>query len=67
MLAHAVLEIGVIALLEKDFAKFSLGLTWGQLMLVHHVFSIILLVVGLVFGFRQGVYWWDKLYGSKSA
>ena len=66
-LAHVGIEIGVIALLEKDFTRFSLGLTWDQLLLIHYIFTILLAAAGLVFGFYQGRYWWGRLYEHKNA
>lgn len=64
-LAHSGLEIGAIYFLEKDFTRYSMGLTWGELLLLHHAVSLSLAVGGLYFGYRQGVHWWDQIYGKK--
>lgn len=61
-LLHALLEMGMISLLLGDFDRYSLGLSWRQWYQVHGVASIVLLVAGAWFGYRQGMYWWRVIY-----
>jgi len=61
-LIHAVIEIPVINLLVSDFDKYSLGLTWREWYLVHHVASAVLLLVGITLGYLQGKRWWKVIY-----
>ena len=51
-LVHALLEIWYANLLLADFSKYSFGLSWEKWWyVVHGGGSIVLLVVGAVFGF----------------
>ena len=61
-LIHAVVEIWYINLLLQDFSRYDLGLTWEQWFMIHHLSSIILLIIGMVFGFWQGKFWWRRIY-----
>lgn len=61
-LVHAGLEIWYIELLTKDFSTYSLGFSWPEWYLIHHVASVILLALGIGFGLWQGKLWWRKLY-----
>lgn len=61
-IVHVIIEIPVIFIMIQDFDKYSLSLTWDQLMLVHWVFLIILLVVGLIIGIKLGFKWWQYIY-----
>lgn len=65
ILVHAGIEKGYIGLLVGDYDKYSFGLSWDQLVLVHHVASIVLVIIGILFGFWQGKYWWKRLYENK--
>lgn len=62
---HAVIEIPVINLLVADFDRWSLGLTWEQWFLVHHVGAAILWIAGVLFGYKEGQYWWQVMYVEK--
>lgn len=64
-LIHAGIEIPVIFLLLKDFDRYSLGLTWDQWYMIHHVGAIFLFVLGVVGGFLQGRHWWEIIYVQK--
>ncbi|MFA5853627.1 MAG: hypothetical protein WC866_00935 [Patescibacteria group bacterium] len=61
-LAHALLEMTVISLLLDDFNRYSLGLSWSQWYAVHHMLSLLLLILGIVFGHRWGIFWWQVIY-----
>lgn len=64
-LLHAIIEVAYINLLEVDWLKYSLGLTWSQLILAHNIMAIVLSILGLIFGYIQGKYWWQILYVEK--
>lgn len=61
-IVHALFEMWYINLLLSDFRRFGLGFSWQQWVLIHHVASVALVLVGGVAGYRQGVYWWHRLY-----
>ena len=63
-LVHALLEIWYIGLLLEDFDRHSLGFSWEDWVVIHHVGSIALLFVGVAAGFQQGKFWWRKIYGE---
>lgn len=64
-LLHSFVEQNYIYFLLKYFDTFSLGLSWNQLMIVHKIFSLLLLLGGILFGFLQGKYWWKYIYVDK--
>lgn len=59
---HAALEIAYIILLWKNYAAWSFGLSYQALLVVHHLTALALLLLGLWYGYRQGVFWWNYLY-----
>ena len=61
-IVHALLEMWYINLLLTDFHRFGFGLAWQQWVRIHHVAAVALLLVGCVVGYRQGIYWWHRLY-----
>ncbi len=63
-LLHAGLETWYIDLLIRDFPVYSLGFSWHQWYVIHVIFTVVLLVLGILFGFWQGNYWWPRLYGK---
>jgi hypothetical protein len=64
-LVHAVIEIPIIYLLVSDFNKWGLGLSWESWFFIHTIFSIALLLLGIIFGFTQGRHWWRIIYLNK--
>lgn len=62
LVIHAVIEIWYIQLLIEDFETYGFGLSWQTWFMIHHAGTIILLVAGAFFGFRQGKFWWARLY-----
>jgi hypothetical protein len=70
-LLHGIIEIPTIFLLTRDFERYSFGLTWDYWFLIHHIGTTLLVAGGLLFGYRQGKYWWNvideksSLSGSK--
>ncbi|MDP3794469.1 MAG: hypothetical protein Q8R13_00875 [bacterium] len=61
---HAGVELWAIHLLLKDFSAYSLGLTWDDWTMIHHVGAIVLLAGGTLAGFWQGRFWWGRGYGK---
>ena len=61
-LVHAGIEIPVINLLIRDFDTYGLGLTWQQWQIIHDGGAVVLLILGIIIGYWQGVYWWDVIY-----
>jgi hypothetical protein len=64
-LIHALIEIWYIGLLTSGFQKYSLGFSWAQWFIIHHIGSVILLILGIGFGFWAGNFFWRKIYESK--
>lgn len=63
LVVHAVLEMAAIELLSRDFAAWSMGLTWDQLFLVHHISAIVLALLGIALGYDLGA----RAYRKQSA
>jgi len=61
-LIHGLVEQWYIDLLIGDFKKYSLGFSWEQWFLIHHIGTVVLLVLGGGLGFWQGKYWWQRIY-----
>jgi hypothetical protein len=64
-LIHSLVETWYIDLLITDFPKYSFGLLWHQWFIIHHIGTVILFVVGALFGFWQGKFWWQRIYEKK--
>ncbi|HLC99750.1 MAG TPA: hypothetical protein VJC11_02185 [Patescibacteria group bacterium] len=62
LIAHALIETSYLGLLEADFVQYGFGLSWDQWYLIHHIGTIILVIVGFGVGFWQGTYWWKRIY-----
>ena len=65
LLIHAGIELWYIKMLTLDFQRYSLGFSFGQLVFIHHIATVVLLIAGVLFGFYQGKYWWKRLYENK--
>jgi len=65
VLLHAMIELPIIKLMIINYEKFSLGLSWSQLMTIHHIGAVLLVILGLSFGFIQGKYWYQVIYIEK--
>jgi hypothetical protein len=59
---HAAAEIWYLKLLTLDFEKYGFGFSWCNWVWVHHIASVILLLLGAFLGFCGGKFWWRKLY-----
>ena len=64
-LVHGLVEQWYIGLLIDDFGAYSFGLSWQQWFFVHQSGTLVLLIIGILFGFWQGTFWWKKLYVDK--
>ena len=53
-LFHILIEIALIDLLIKDFARYGLGLSWSTWFKIHSSGSIVLEVLGLIGGIYFG-------------
>jgi len=65
LVLHGWIELWYIELLTSDFERYDLGLNWNAWFLIHHIGSIIFVVLGIWFGWRQGRYWWERVYVKK--
>ncbi len=61
-LVHVLLELATISLLLRDFDRYGISLSWERWHAVRRVLSALFLIVGAVFGYRWGVFWWRVLY-----
>lgn len=61
-LVHGFAEIGYINLLTSDFEKYGFGVSWGGWVAIHAGWNVLCLLFGAVFGFEQGLKWWQVLY-----
>ena len=64
-IVHTLLEIPIIYLMISDFEKYSLSLTWNQLMTIHWAYMIVLLLIGLAVGLKMGFKWRQYIYPVK--
>lgn len=48
--------------LVDNFDKYSYGLSWDQWWLIHYLILLFFSFGGIIYGFWQGHYWWDKVY-----
>ena len=61
-LIHGVVEIWYTGLLLHDFSFWGFGLSWHTWILIHHILTAVLLVLGLWLGYSWGKHWWKVLY-----
>ena len=59
---HTVVEIWYINLLLGNFEKYGFGWPWPVWFAIHHIYTAVLLIAGILWGYRQGKRWWPKLY-----
>ncbi|MBI3627717.1 MAG: hypothetical protein HY220_03185 [Candidatus Sungbacteria bacterium] len=55
-------EIWYSYFLTLDFVRYSLGFSWDAWILVGSYGFIGAVVIGAIFGFFEGKYWWQVLY-----
>ena len=63
---HGAFELPVIYFLKKDFARYGLGFSWSDWFLAHHIFTVVLFVLGIGLGLFAGFRFWKIVYGRKS-
>ncbi|MDO8600663.1 MAG: hypothetical protein Q7R73_03535 [bacterium] len=59
---HGLLEIWYIGLLLNNFSRWSFGFSWDTWVLIHSWSAVALFFAGSFAGFRQGRYWWKRIY-----
>lgn len=64
-LIHAVVEITIIKLIVSNLDRWGIWLPWGSWLLIHYTGSIVLLLLGIFFGYKQGKHWWRVIYVEK--
>jgi len=62
LIIHGFIEMRAIQLLTHDYETYGLGLSWSTWFMIHHVLSLIVLILGVTLGIKQGFYWWRILY-----
>lgn len=62
MIVHVGIESWYIRLLVGNFERYNLGLSWSDWYIVHHALTAALLLAGTVFGYVQGVHWWNQVH-----
>jgi len=62
ILISALVQIPIIKLMISDFDKYSPGFTWTQLMVIHRVFSLLLVIFLAILGHKIGQKWWKYVY-----
>ncbi len=51
-----------MGLLLDNFDHWGFGLSWNTWFLIHHVLSLALVIAGVIIGYRQGIYWYKRMY-----
>lgn len=64
-LAHAIVELPVLALIKSDYEMWSLGLSWNTWLILHGVWSVITFGGGAIFGLWAGRHFWRIIYVEK--
>jgi hypothetical protein len=62
LLAHGLIEVWYIGLLLSDFVSYGFGLSWNNWVLIHNILTILFFIAGTWIGYKEGVYWWRKIY-----
>ncbi len=65
-LAKGLVELKAIELLLFNFEKYSFGMSFENIVILHNAFSFLALFLGALVGFFQGKYWWRILYEKKT-
>lgn len=62
---HALIEILYIQFFISDFKRYSIGLSWSALIVLHDITLTIALLIGALIGTRLGIRWWRIIYIEK--
>ncbi len=65
LIVHGLVEMWYISGLLSDFPKYSLGYDWATWFTIHRYFSLATLVLGIIFGYFEGKFWWRLVYEEK--
>jgi len=66
-IVHGVAEMLYIKLMTSDYDRWSFGWDWNTWLWIHNISSLVLVVAGILFGYVQGKYWWNRIYVLKDA
>jgi hypothetical protein len=58
-----LIELAVFTAIDRNWHYITLGLTRAGWIEVRYIVFGLWLAFGLIFGFRQGLYWWDYRFG----
>lgn len=61
-LVHALVEQWYISLLVSDFERYGFGWSWPTWFAIHHVLTVVFIVLGGGAGFLAGRFFWPRLY-----
>ena len=61
-IVHAVFEMGFIFWYIANPEKYSLGLSWNQLLWLHAIYTVVFFLLGAIGGYFLGKKWWNKIY-----
>jgi len=64
-LVHAAIEMPVIYVLIQKYEPVRYGFSWSQWFLIHQIFTVITLIIGIGVGYWLGQHWWNKIYEKK--
>lgn len=64
-LAYFLIEAGHIALMNRDFLTYGIGKPLSWWLAAYGAGAFIFFFLGAFFGFFQGKYWWEAVYGEK--
>ena len=62
LIFHVIIEMPILSVMIQDMDKYSLGLSWDQIKLIHGVFTAVLFIIGLILGIYFGKKWWQYIY-----
>jgi len=62
---HVIIELPIIFIMVSDMSRYSFGLSWNEWMAIHWVFTALMMVAGIVFGYWIGKRWWQYIYVDK--
>lgn len=64
-LVHGALELFIIDLLQSDFERYSMGISWAGWFAFHAAATPVLFVGFTWLGFSQGRKWWKIIYETE--
>lgn len=64
-IVHVIIEIPIIYIAISNFDKYTFGLSWDQILLIHTIFTVILSLGGITMGIWMGFKGWKYIYVDK--